>query len=58
MTNVVTFKKPFSLARREDINPDVAAEWVKQAGVWLDDPNTTDHQKDLAQSVMEQWGIK
>lgn len=58
MCDVIPFKKPFKLARREDVNPVIVAEWIVQAGLWKNDPDATDQQKDLANAVMENWGTK
>jgi len=56
MSNIIPFKKPFKLAHRDDINPEVVAEWIVQAGLWKNDPTATDQQKDLASAVLKQWG--
>lgn len=47
--------KPFKLARREDVNPDIIAEWVVQARKWKYNPNATEQQKDLASAVLKAW---
>ena len=56
--NVVRFKKPFKLARREDVDPGIVTEWIIQAGLWANDPDATDQQLDLASAVIEQWGME
>ena len=52
------FEKPFKLARREDVNPVIVGEWVIQAKLWINDPDATEQQHDLAQSILDQWELK
>ena len=58
MSNVIAFKKPFKLARREDVNPNIVAEWITQARKWKYNPNATEQQKALAKSILDQWGTE
>ena len=49
--------QPFKLARREDVNPNIVAEWIVQARKWKHNPNATKQQKALATAILDQWGI-
>lgn len=57
MVKQASFQPPFILARREDIDPIIAHEWVLQALEWGHGPEATDQQKGLAQAILDQWGI-